>query len=244
MRTQSNVAPILAAAALVALASLCPTSLEAQVNDSGRWYIRGDAGLNILQDVGGLVGNGVALGGPGQFISFTGNPATSQPVPAHPTMEFDAGPRMDLSLGYNLRNNLAIEVETGFSYNTLNRFAGLPVSSGSARIALWQVPLLLNGIYKYSFNDHWQAYGGLGIGGVDSTFEVSSKGASLGISDYQLAYQAMLGVKYLINPNWECGLGYKFLGTSSHDWKFSSSSRLQTSPTYSHGLLLSASYKF
>jgi opacity protein-like surface antigen len=98
----------------------------------------------------------------------------------------------------------------------------------------------VNGIYKYSFNDKWQGYGGLGVGGVATMFDSGGNGSD---TDFQFGYQAELGVKYLINANWECDLGYKFLGTLDHEWTFNGN-KVQSDPSYAHSILLSLTYKF
>ena len=225
--------------AAVGLASVGPLSAQTQAGDAGKWYIGADAGLSIMQNLGGLVGNGVALGGPNQSFFFIGGNGTQHPVPKNPQLEFDPGPRLDLSVGYHVLDNVAVEVEIGYTYYNITKLAGVSLSDEGASVDMWQVPVLVNGIYKYSFTDKWQCYGGLGIGGVASTLE----NHGFGVSDYQLAYQAMVGVKYLINDQWECDLGYKFLGTSAHDWD-TGGSKFQTDPSYSHSILLSVGYKF
>lgn len=140
MKTQSKLAKISVVGAAVGLASVFSLSAQTQMNTTSKWYVGGDAGLCLQQNVGGLKANGVG----------------------YPGAKFDPGVRADLSVGYNLAENWAVELESGFSYNELSHF-GMYTAPG---YKLYQVPVLLNGIYKYSFNDKWQAYGGVGLGGV------------------------------------------------------------------------------
>lgn len=228
MKIPHNLGRIFGSVAVIGLASACPLSAQTKANDAGRWYVGGDAGLAIMQNVGGLKLDGESAP-PGFDISF------------------DVGPRMDLNVGYNVTENIAVELEAGFSYNSVSSIGGQSLSGTGISADLWEVPVLVNGIYKYSFNEKWQAYGGLGVGIVASTMDAGqdflSNPTSTSATDFQLGYQAMLGVKYLINSNWECDLGYKFLGTTSHKWKIEGHT-FETDPTYLHSLLLSVTYKF
>ena len=165
-----------------------------------------------------------------------------------PGAKFDPGVRVDLSVGYNLTENWAVELESGFSYNELSQFGDFT----DPGYHLYQVPVLLNGIYKYSFNDKWQGYGGVGLGGVASILDLSSGGWGSDNTDYQFGYQAELGVKYHISANWECDLGYKFLGTTDHEWTVNNGHpnslnyryKDHLDATMSHTILLSLTYKF
>lgn len=228
MKTQFKLAKISVVGAAVGLASAFSLSAQTQMNTTSKWYVGGDAGLCLQQNVGGV---------------------TQEDLQTHttynnlPDAKFDPGVRADLSVGYNLTENWAVELESGFSYNELSQIG----QAKDAGYKLYQVPILLNGIYKYSFNDKWQAYGGLGLGGVAGIFDLSSNGSGRD-TDFQFGYQAELGVKYHITANWECDLGYKFLGTTDHKWTLVSNAgghyRIQMDSTMSHSILLSLTYKF
>lgn len=217
---------------MAGLASVWPLAAQPYGGNAGQWYVGGDAGAVFQQNVGGLKDNG-------------------SPVPGN--IEFDPGARVDLNVGYNLTENVAVEVESGFTYNGISKAAGTSLSDLGESAELWQVPILVNGIYKHAFNDRWQAYGGVGLGCVASQLNAEVPGASYNDTDFQLGYQAMLGIKYLINSHWVCDLGYKFLGTTGHEWNFTVPGTLtsppvdpqvKTDPTYSHSILLSLTYKF
>jgi opacity protein-like surface antigen len=224
MKTQSKMGRIILVVAAVGLVSAWSLRADDTVkslaaDNTGKWYVGGDVGATFQQNLGGIKHNG---------------------VPESGDIEFDPGVRVDLNVGYNLNQSFAVELEGGFSYNGVSKTGDTKRTDSY----LCQVPLLVNGIYKYSFNDKWQAYGGVGIGGVASTLNLKdSSGSSSSDTDYQFGYQAMLGVKYLINANWECDLGYKLLGTLDHDWTFQGA-KIETDPTFSHSVLLSLTYKF
>jgi opacity protein-like surface antigen len=221
MKTQSNLSKVIITSAVASLASVW--SLAADTGGSAsKWYIGVDEGGVFQQDVGGIKVN------------------NSVTVPGSPTFKFDPGMKADLNLGYKLTENWAVELESGFSYNSISQFPlllGMPMPDSK----LWQVPVLVNGVYKYSFNDHWQLYGGAGVGGVVSILDLSYAYSS--DTDLQFGYQVKLDVTYIINSNWECDLGYKFLGTLDHEWTVANF-KMESDPTYSHSILLSLTYKF
>ena len=154
-------------------------------------------------------------------------------------LQFHAGPKFNLALGYNLTQNVAVEVQGGFSYNGagFNGSSTPPVGED-----VWTAPVMANGIYKYSFNDHWQAYGGAGVGAVFSSLGFNSSGETTDSTDGTFGYQAMAGVKYLFKDRWEAGLGYNFLGSLDHHW--SQGGAITASPTYMHSIVLNLTYKF
>ena len=154
-------------------------------------------------------------------------------------LQFHAGPRFELGLGYNLTQNIAVEVRSGFSYNGA-KFADSFMPSIAEDV--WTAPVMANGIYKHSFNEHWQAYGGAGVGAVFSSLGFNSSGVTADSTDGVFGYNAMAGIKYLFKDRWEAGLGYNFLGSLDHHW--SQGESITTSPTYMHSIVLSLTYKF
>ena len=216
MKIQSNLSKITVitvalAAGLASTWSLAAADLSASTNLIAsnllvgcltNLYSRGGAGVSILQNMTGHNGNGV--------------------------IQFDVGPKYEQSLGYNIMDNVAVELQTGFAYNGMSKVNGQPASNGD----LWTVPVMVNGIYKYGFNGHWQVYGGVGAGPLISIMDTSGS-LSQSYTDCEFGYQAMLGVNYRFNDAWECGLGYGFLGSLDHHFNTT------TSPTYMHSVELS-----
>lgn len=147
-------------------------------------------------------------------------------------MKWNPGPKIDLSVGYKIAENVAVELQYGFAVNGLSKLDGMSSLAGSTH--LWTVPVMANGIYGYAFNDHWQAYGGVGVGALISVMDTSSQT----YTDCEFGYQAILGVKYLFNDSWACGLGYGFLGSLDHHFNST------TSPTYMHSVVLSLTHRF
>lgn len=182
--------------------------------NAGSFYVSGDAGVAIMQN-----------------ITTEGH-----------LIQFNVGPRVDVSAGYNITENIAAELQAGFAHNEFSTVDGLSFPSGSSA-ELWSVPVMASGIYTYKFNDHWQAYGGAGAGVLVTTLDESVPGASLSATDCEFGYQGMAGIKYLFNDQLECGLGYNFTGSLDHHWTLEGRGS-STSPTYMHSILLSLTYKF
>jgi opacity protein-like surface antigen len=182
--------------------------------NTGHIYANGDAGVSILQN-----------------ITFRGAVA-----------QMDVGPKVDVSVGYNLTQNIAVEVQSGYAYNSWSRVDGQSLPSGES-VDIWSVPVMANGIYKVAINNHWQAYGGLGAGVLISTLDQNTPGNSISPTDCEFAYQAMFGIKYRVNDHLSCGLGYNFLGSLDHHWN-GNGGGVTTSPTYMHSVLLSATWTF
>lgn len=149
-------------------------------------------------------------------------------------IQWDPGPKIDFSEGHNITQNIAAGLQYGFAYNAMSKVDGQSVSSGD----LWTVPVMLNGFYKYAFNDHWRVYGGLGGGGIISVLGTAgSQGHTYTSGDF--GYEAMLGVKYRIKDNCELGLGYGFLGSLDNHFN-----AITTSPIYMHSIMLSFTGKW
>ncbi|HEX4342025.1 MAG TPA: outer membrane beta-barrel protein [Verrucomicrobiae bacterium] len=150
----------------------------------------------------------------------------------HGNVSFDVGPRLAVAGGYKLNHCWALELETGYTYNQIEH-----LSSGNNLI---QVPILLNIVYSHAFNDQWSVYGGLGAGAGINTLNTSDEGSD---TDLSFDYQASVGLKYAFSQNCAIGLGYKFLGTTENDWKFSGDS-LHSDPVMNQSILVSFTVKF
>lgn len=184
--------------------------------NAGRIYLNGDAGAAILQN-----------------MTSSGN-----------VIQYRVGPRVDVGAGYNLTDNIAVELQGGFAHNDIYQVNG--VSWTQIPTTFWTVPVMANGIYKYRFSGRWhawQAYGGLGAGAVISTIQINRPGNSFNSTDCVFGYQAMLGIKYVFTEHAECGVGYNFLGSLDHNWT-SAGVPLDASPTYMHSFLLTFSWRF
>jgi opacity protein-like surface antigen len=159
-------------------------------------------------------------------------------------IQYHVGPRVDVRVGYALSQNIAVELQGGFAYDSWSAVDGHSIGVGNS-VDAWTVPVMANGIYKHSFNDRWQVYGGLGAGALISTLDMSEPGGPFNFTstDCTLGYQAMVGINCLIDKHLEWGLGYNFLGSLDHHWN-GQAVGVTTSPTYMHSILVSLTYRF
>jgi opacity protein-like surface antigen len=80
--------------------------------------------------------------------------------------------------------------------------------------------LMFNGIYDFQFGWPVTPHIGLGLGGatLDGNFNARSVGYRSRASDVVFAYQAIAGVRYLINPTIALDLDYRYRGTSGMNY--------------------------
>jgi opacity protein-like surface antigen len=196
IRFYSSKIPVALAVALVsALSAAAEDTKDFKITDSSSGgntsgpYLSGDAGLAIMQNM------------------------TSQSR----LIQYHVGPRVDVRAGYDLPQNLAVELQAGFADNSWSAANSRSVPAGSFA-NVWTVPVMANGIYKHSFNNQWQVCGGLGAGVLISTLDVSEPGGPLNFNstDCTFGYQAVAGINYLMNKHMEWELGYNFLGSLDH----------------------------
>jgi opacity protein-like surface antigen len=119
-------------------------------------------------------------------------------------LSMNAGARGDIALGYSINECFAAEFETGAIWN----------SSEGNLIDIYQIPILLNGIWNIHTHSAWTPYIGAGVGGVATHF-VDRLGSD---TDFTFAYQGMVGIKYAMCPRSELDLSYKFLGSLDHEF--------------------------
>ena len=143
-----------------------------------------------------------------------------------PTASFNAGNRADIDLGYNLNDSLAVELETGFMWNSMDKVGGASLNSYSQSVDIYSVPVLANVIYKAPLKlpmltskgpvwlkTSWTPYFGVGAGGVVSMFDLKNSGIDYSDTDFTFAYQAEAGLDHALSKNVSIGIAYKFLGT-------------------------------
>lgn len=220
----------IAAAALVISA---PAILKAQDN-TGRFYVHADVGSVFIQDL---------------TIHFSG-PSPHGPSAAPLDTHFQPGARGDISIGYNLNDSLAVEIETGAMWNRVDTFNG--ASPGGGPTDLYQIPLLANLVYRVHLKNGWTPYFGAGAGADFAVFQTTVPGGnainifgpSETTDDVAFAYQAQAGISYAISPNSELDFGYQFFGSFEHNWDVLGPFHYDSDKIYTHAVLLSYCWKF
>jgi len=167
-----------------------------------------------------------------------------------PKAKFDPGFRVDLAGGYNISDAFALELEVGVLYNPFdikgdldgrievdNISYGYFHSGGKIKdLDLWQIPMLINGVYTFQTDSKFKPFLGVGVGGI---FTIMDGDAISSESDFTFAYQGMAGLNYELSECVDLGLAYKFLGTLDQEFD-----DVETDPILSHSFLLSLTWRF
>lgn len=162
----------------------------AQEADSSHFYTKFEFGA-ALQDTADVT----------EILGFSTNPALD--------LEMDPGIRVGLAAGYQCNEALALELESGLIFNSIDTING--TSPGSYDI--YQVPVLLSLIYRIPIGKHFSGYVGGGGGGVMALLEGDDSD-----DDITYAWQVQAGAEWAVGEHLNLGLGYKLLGTGEVEW--------------------------
>jgi opacity protein-like surface antigen len=178
---------------LVLLAGM-GTGVWAAEADSGGFYTKFDFGAALPSDA--------------DVSEFVG-------IPLDPNvdLEMDPGIRAGVALGLHLSDAFAIELESGVAYNQMDSIDGLSFSDAGVELNVYQVPVLLNAIYRIPVGDRFGAYVGAGAGGVIALLDGDESD-----DDVTYAWQVQAGVDFKIGESLNLGVGYKLLGTGEIEW--------------------------
>jgi opacity protein-like surface antigen len=157
----------------------------------------------------------------------------------------DPGIAGNLSLGFDITDALAVELQTGATSSSLNTSANTVPAFGGYDVNLYQVPLLANVIFKAPLPGGLTPYVGAGVGGVVTELALSQRWYYQSDTDITFAYQATAGLRCALNRHTELGVGYRFLGTGSHTWfPNNPAAYTSTGPTFSHSILATLTISF
>src|SRR5712664_595211 len=89
---------------------------------------------------------------PGTYLGFDAGVAFQQDVTIKDTggakIAFDTGFRFDIAAGFPFSDSWSAEIETGMIYNSVRSIGGMPLDAEMGSLDLYQVPAMLNVIYK------------------------------------------------------------------------------------------------
>jgi len=176
--------------ALAGAILLAPSLALADGMDSGPrqgWYSSLGGGLNLLRD-SAINGGGFATKG-----------------------VFDDGFVVNGAVGYQW-GNLRGEGEIGYRRNDFDHFTTLGKGSGDAS----SFHFMANGYYDFIPSGKFDPYIGAGVGvaRVDYSQLAGAAGATLlDDTDTKFAYQGIVGVRYLMAPQWDVGVEYRYFAT-------------------------------
>jgi len=178
------------------LAGLAVTGLAQETTETVATSEPSDSSFYLKFDFGAAFQDNIDA----NFLGFTGD------------LETDTGIRFAVAGGLPLNDAVALEVESGFAFNTFDSFGGVPFPS-SVEYNLVQIPLLVNAIFTLPTECPLKPYAGIGAGGV-----VMAVSGDESDSDITYAWQVQAGVNYQFSDNLQAGLGYKLLGTGEAEW--------------------------
>jgi len=131
-------------------------------------------------------------------------------------ISYDVGFALDAALGYAFNKYVAVELETGWTWNGINSIEGLYVDDTSFST----IPIMANVVLQYPIPRTLVVpYIGAGVGGAGTILDtdgiyypsgyggLSFYGAS---SDFVFAYQGFAGVRVQLSKEMQLGVGYKY----------------------------------
>lgn len=154
-------------------------------------------------------------------------------------LKTDPGVRVDLAGGYNFSQCWALEIEGGFTFNSIEELEAEAIGAAGTEaldMDFFQIPLLVNVIYRLPLDSNFKPYLGAGVGGVWSIISGDDVDSE---NDIAFAFQGMAGVDYELNDNTDIGIGYKFLGALEQDF-----GGVKTENIYTHAILATFNFRF
>jgi opacity protein-like surface antigen len=163
------------------------------------------------------------------------------------TAGFNPGVRVDLAVGYNLTQSLALELEPGFMWNSLDTLNGRSLYPGEG-VDLYSVPILAGVIYKFPTHSNWTPFIGLAVGGNIGILDGTFPRFSVNDTDVTFAYQAQAGISYALSDNASLGVAYKFIGTTDQSYSLAAPDGYVNNVTiggvYIHGIFVNFNWSF
>lgn len=180
--------------------------MQAQTNET--WYTAADAGPNFL---------------------------TGEPWHTRGSLHFDTGYRANVSFGYSLAPSWNVDLETGVARNSgFNPEGHIVViykptpgyELGTVwhvqqEVNLFQVPVLINAVYRPAWRSKIKPFFGLGFGCTVGELEANNRYPFLSNErhwDAAAAGQAMVGLEWPVTSGLAVDLSYRALLTTGYDF--------------------------
>jgi hypothetical protein len=145
-------------------------------------------------------------------------------------LKTEAGPRFDFSVGYQFKESLSAELNTGLVITKLQDVG---------RHDFYQIPIMANLIWQPQ-EGKLGPFVGAGIGGIEIILDPNVLPASTD-SDLVFGGQIMAGFRYRFRKHFEVGLTYKFLYATT---AVSDSTGASIGPSLTHSVLAAFVCKF
>ena len=236
----------------VSSSSFVSTEKNDSMSELSGFYIGPELGVAFQQNVNlrNINGN-VAIEG----LNIEGTVSGS--------LTMSPGIRFNLPLGYQPVDWFAVEFAPGIIWNNVSSWNidangsvnGTPASINT-QIGLegsyFQVPLVVNFIFKIPTDSPWVPYIGGGIGASYTYMNwtqlsyggVSEDYSNVDGSCWSLAYQGIAGLDYKITDEISLGLKYIFTGTGNQNFGGSFQDLMNTKGSYSQNVMLNCTLNF
>jgi opacity protein-like surface antigen len=154
-------------------------------------------------------------------------------------VEFDAGLRFDFIGGFRFTDSVALELQAGYVFNSVDLVGGLDPSDVGIDLDLHQIPFTANLIYTFPLESRFKPFVGGGAGGSVAVAVGESSGETDTDDAFGFAYQGLAGFRFQVTDRVHLGLVYKFLGTTGYEFD-----DFETDDTFNHMVGLSLSCTF
>jgi opacity protein-like surface antigen len=180
---------------ILMLISLCALLVRVPARAQDDWrhraYVKADAGAVLT--------------------SSTGVGEIFGPVAPGTRIDFEAGPRFAVDVGYNVTDWFAGELEVGIMANSIDKIGG----AQRVEATFLNVPVLLNARFQLPTGTPFTPYVGIGGGGASSVLDVNHLdygnthvwGTG---SDAVFAWQVFGGFRVAFNHHMGLGLEYRY----------------------------------
>ncbi|HTL54749.1 MAG TPA: OmpW family outer membrane protein [Candidatus Limnocylindrales bacterium] len=216
---------------LILAAGSVMTSTIPALGEARGFYIQGDVGGNITEDI--------------DLKEFFG------PVAPGSKVKLDPGLRLGVTGGYQVNDWFAGEVELGVVANTIDSITGATRVHDATFV---NVPFLVNAKFQYQNKTPFTPFIGAGVGFSESIFDVDSvtlNNITLSGDDAVavFAYQAFAGLRYRLNEKMGLSLEYRYFATDSPHWHAdvsfgTASDTLSFGGSHTHSISLAFDFRF
>lgn len=207
------------------------SSLAASNEQERGFYIKGDVGGNITEDL--------------TLKEFFG------PVAPGSKVKLDPGFRAGIAGGYQATDWLAGELELGFMGNRINEVTG---STALHDAYFSNIPFLFNLKLQYPTRCPFKPYAGAGVGFSEAVFDIEHLDLndihmSGSDSDTVFAWQAFAGIRYALNERMGLSVEYRYFYADSPTWDAefavgTLSDHMSFGTTHTHAISLAFDFRF
>jgi opacity protein-like surface antigen len=202
---------------------------------------------------------------PGFYFKFGVGPSFTEDVKIQEffgvtdlgSMDLDPGVRLDLGVGYQFERWIAAEFESGFIFNSIDRFGPRNRVQDFGDSSLSSVPLMLKLVLQAPIHDRFVPFAGAGAGGIVSILDLDDvylpepdvfiHGSE---SDVVFAWQVFGGLRFILNERFDISLSYKYLRAQSPDYDIrpiffgEPFERIKLGKIDNHSVMLGATWRF